>query len=385
MVLTHPFYCPVRTVEGHPYDEALETLIDGRRWSIVTSAGWVDRGAVDVLSARCGTPTAVIAEITANPKLSDILSWSEAIDGEELIVALGGGSVIDAAKGMAAFRAIDSDVDVLMTHLRDGAALPQNMSPKQIIAVPTTSGTGSEVTRWGTIWGDDAVKHSVTDLKLFPSHAVLDPALCVSMPADLTLATALDALSHAMEAIWNRRHSEITDILAETAIRMIADSLPETMQHPGDTALRGQLQTASVLAGMAMGTTQTALAHSISYPFTARFGMPHGIACSFTLSEVARFNAETNRDRLAPIARGMKCQIDAVPDRLEALFDRLGVGEQVSRYVEPSVTDQFGENLITRARAANNVRDIDGMTARELARKALDRICGTSADQESAR
>jgi alcohol dehydrogenase len=384
MVLTHPFNCPVRVVEGHSYDEALESLIEGRRWSIVTSRGWVNRGAVDVLATRCGAPTAVIADVTANPKLSDILSLADAIDEEEVIIALGGGSVIDAAKGMAAFRAIDRDVEVFMAHLRDGAALPQDMAPKQIVAVPTTSGTGSEVTRWGTIWGDDAVKHSVTDVKLFPSHAILDPGLCVSMPSDLTLATALDALSHAMEAVWNRRHTAITDVLAETAIRMIADSLPATMACPDDTLLRGQLQTASVLAGMAMGTTQTALAHSISYPFTARYGMPHGIACSFTLAEVAKFNAESDRERLAPISRGMGCQIDALPDRLEVWFDSLGVGEQVSRYVEPSVTDQFGENLITRARAANNVRDVDGTAARQLARRALDRFCGAPGTAKSA-
>ena len=375
MVLTHPFNCPTQVVEGHRFDEAVAKLIGGRTWSLVSSEGWLGRGAVQELLGSCGKPVSVISDVEANPKLSDVIGLTASLDGGEMIVALGGGSVIDAAKGMAAFDAIDRNVDVLMSHLRDGEALPPEMSPVPIIAVPTTAGTGSEVTRWGTIWGDDAVKHSVTDAKLYPSHAVLDPALCVTMPAGLTLSTGLDALSHAMESIWNRRHTAVTDTLAETAIRMIASLLPATIERLEDPVLRRDLQIASVLAGLAMGTTQTALAHSISYPFTARFGMPHGIACSFTLAEVARYNGVTEADRLAPIARGMDCSIEALPEVLEAFFDQLGLGSFVSQYVEPSVADAFGENLITRARAANNVRDVDGAEARNIARRALDRIC----------
>lgn len=377
MVLSHPFTCPVEVVEGHRFDEALSSLIDGRAWSLVTSGGWAGRGAIRVLAASCGIPISVISDIEANPKLSDVTRLAPLLDGSEVVVALGGGSVIDAAKGMSAFYAVDCDVHVLKAHLRDGKALPSDMNPLPIIAVPTTAGTGSEITRWGTIWGDDAVKHSVADAKLYPSHAVLDPALCVTMPKGLTLATGLDALSHAMESVWNWRHTAVTDTFAETAIRMIVSALPATLERLDDLALRRDLQTASVLAGLAMGTTQTALAHSISYPFTARFGMPHGIACSFTLAEVARYNGETEACRLAPIARGMDCGTESLPETLEAFFDRLGLGALVSRYVEPSVTDAFGENLITRARAANNVRAVDGLEARKIARRALDRICTT--------
>lgn len=374
MVLTHPFYCPVRVVEGHPYDEALETLVGGRRWALVTSGGWMVRGAGDRLAARCGAPRCVIDTVEANPKLSDVLDLAEGLAGAEVIVALGGGSVLDAAKGMIAFNAVGRRQDVMMDHLRDGEPLPGDIAPVPLIAVPTTSGTGSEVTRWGTIWGDDAVKHSVTDAKLYPSQAVLDPELCLSMPRDLTLATALDALSHAMEAVWNRRHTDATDSLAETAIRMIRTTLSAVLARPENRALRGRMQTAAMIAGLAMGTTQTAVAHSISYPFTARYGMPHGFACSFTLAEVARFNGATSVERLAPIAAGMECTAEQLPDRLEAWFDELGVGEQVVRYVAPSVTDELGDNLITRARAANNIREIDGAAARGLARAALDRL-----------
>ena len=365
-------------MEGHPYEEALEILISARPWSLVTSRGWIKRGAADALATRCSEPHAVISGVEANPKLSDVVRLAPGLAGASVVVALGGGSVIDAAKGMVAFNAVGGDVEIFMAHLRDGRALPNDITPSPIIAVPTTSGTGSEVTRWGTDWGDDAVKHSVTDPKLYPSHAVLDPNLSRSMPRELTLATGLDAVSHAMEAVWNQRHTNATDSFAETAIRMVYENLQGAMDRPDDVVLRERMQTASMISGLAMGTTQTALAHSISYPFTALFDMPHGLACSFTLAEVARFNGATEPERLAPIAAGMGCRVEKLPDRLEVWFDALGVGEQVARYVMPRVTDELGDNLITRARAANNIRDVDGARARQLARAALDRFWGNN-------
>ena len=384
MVLTHPLFCPVRIVQGYSYDEALRSIVGRRSWALMTSASWPSRGVVDRITAQCGKPQSVVAEIESNPTVRDIIYLSDKIDDLNVIVALGGGSVLDAAKGVAAFNGVGRSEDILMSHLRDGEALPDNMAPAEIIAVPTTSGTGSEVTRWGTIWGDDAVKHSVTDFKLFPSFAILDPELCTSMSKDLTLATGLDALSHAMESVWNRRHTDATDTLAKTSIEMIRELLPAVLKNPGNVGLRQKMQTASMIAGLAMSTTQTALAHSISYPFTARYGMPHGIACSFTLAEVARFNAITEAERLKPIATGMGCSVDALPVELEALLRDLGVGQEIARYVTPAVTDELGENLITRARAANNIRAIDGPMARELARLALDCLYPTTANSALA-
>ena len=124
-----------------------------------------------------------------------------------------------------------------------------------------------------------------------------------------------------------------------------------------------------------MGATQTALAHSISYPFTAHFGMPHGFACSFTLPEVARYNSVDQPERLTPIATGLSCAVSEIPDALEAWFDELDLGQYLAGYVSPDVTDQFGNSLITPARAANNLRDVNGKIAQSLARRSLERFC----------
>jgi phosphonate metabolism-associated iron-containing alcohol dehydrogenase len=373
LVLTHPFRCPVACVEGHAFDDALATLIEGRAYVLITSSGWAGRGAVSAIEARCGAPRALIDDIPANPPLGKTCEAAVALRADDVVVALGGGSVLDAAKGMIAHLALGSDDAAFRDHLMKGVPLPAPEAAvyPPLIAVPTTAGTGSEVTRWGTIWGEDGTKYSVTGHGLYPTHAVLDPDLCVSMPRSVTLATGLDALSHAMEAVWNRRHGAATDAMAEQAIRMIRTYLPTTLERPDDRLARQGMQTAAVLAGQAMGTTQSAVAHSISYPFTARYGIPHGIACSFTLAEVIRYNAETDAARLSAIARGFDCSLDALADRVEDFMRDLGIADELSGAVSVDAAAAFGDALITPARAANNIRDVDGAAAGKIATAAL--------------
>src|SRR4029453_2776306 len=114
--------------------------------------------------------------------------------------------------------------------------------------------------------------------------------------------------------------------------------------------------------------------HSISYPFTAHHGVPHGLACSFTLGQVARFNMEQSAERLLPIAHGLGCAPAEVPEVIEAWFDELQVGPAVLRYISPATVDGLGDGIITRARAANNLRAATAAEARGLARAALERL-----------
>jgi phosphonate metabolism-associated iron-containing alcohol dehydrogenase len=375
--LSRPHNCPTRIFSASPFDAAIADLVGGRRWILITSNGWIKRGAIDRLVAAVGKPVTTIDSVPANPRVSDIERLSFGLPAAEVAVALGGGSVIDAAKGIVAVQALNGDLAPLLDHLKNGVELSDSFAPIPIIAVPTTSGTGSEVTRWGTIWGDENVKFSLHNPTLYPSDAVIDPTLCTSMPADVTLSSGLDALSHAMEAIWNQNNTPLSDQFARTAIAMLRADLEQVMATPEDVESRRRVQIAALFAGYAMGTTQTALAHSISYPFTANFDMPHGFACSFTLPEVARYNLVERPERLSTIAEGMGCSIDEIPAILDQWFDTLGIGPYISRYVSPEVTEQFGDNLITRARAANNLREVDGSTARTIARKSLERFCNS--------
>ncbi|MGJ3259885.1 MAG: phosphonoacetaldehyde reductase [Rhodospirillales bacterium] len=372
MVLTHPFKCPTHVINGVGFDEAVAELVGGRRWALVTSPSWLTSGADRRLIDSAGACTVVIGDVKPNPTVSEVYRIARLLPDEtEVVVALGGGSVIDAAKGLIAVKQPSIGEGGLMTHLTEGSALEFAAKPQDLIAIPTTSGTGSEVTRWGTIWGDDGIKFSINDPCLYPAAAILDPALCVTMPRELTLATGLDALSHAAESVWNRRHSEISDQLATQAIRVLRRDLATALESPADIGLRSNVQSAALLSGLAMGTTQTALAHSISYPFTSRFGVPHGLACSFTLPVIAAFNGAEDRDRLWPIAEGLGCEPETIPDVLNAWFHEMELTAFLSQYVGIEAVDAFDDQLITRARAANNIRDVDGNVAKDLAREAL--------------
>lgn len=355
-------------------DDVIGPAIGERSWALVTSRSWAEKKFDRRIAAATHDPVAVVSGVDPNPLVSSLPKLSAETPDVDVVVALGGGSVLDAAKGMVALKALNGDIASLEAHLATGAALPDGMQPLPIIAVPTTSGTGSEVTPWGTLWGDDGTKFSINDPRLYPSHAILDPALTLSMPAELTLSTALDAVSHALESVWNRRHTLFSDGLAVRAIAMVYESLPVTLARPDDLPARRALQTAALTAGLAMGTTQTALAHSISYPFTSRFGVAHGIACSFTLPEIARFNQQKDAGRLVPVATALNCAPDAVPETLQRWLIELGVGEILARHLSVDDIDGFGDSLITPARAANNLRHADGDIARQLARRAFETL-----------
>lgn len=386
MVLKSPFWCPTKIFSDAEFSITAAEILAGRRYTIVTSQGWIKRETLAKLMHQAGIAEQIIGDVDPNPRESSLASIAERLGNAEVVVALGGGSVIDAAKGAIALKALEGRWESLSSHLRRGEPLAMGTAPLPLLAIPTTSGTGSEVTPWGTIWGDDAVKFSVNDNRLFPIAAILDPRLCVTMPSEVTLASGLDALSHAMEAVWNRRHTPATDALAASAISLLRVALGPVLRNGRAVELRRDVQTASLLAGLAMSTTQTALAHSISYPFTSRLGMPHGLACSFSLAEVSRFNLQQEPLRLAPIAVGLGCRTAEIPDALYGWFDELGVGLAVGRYASAAAINHFGDNLITRARAANNVREVDGPTAKEIAKKALERLgCVESPDVSVSR
>jgi len=373
-----PFQLPTTLIQGQPAGEAITTLVSNTSWVLITSAGWPKRAVYSEFMRALPPPTKVISDVSENPKVSEVCALSDKLGDAEIVVAIGGGSVIDAVKGAVALDALGGDRGPFMEHLTQGKDLPSTITPRPIIAIPTTSGTGSEVTPWGTVWGDEKVKYSVKHPTLFPWVSVLDPAFCQTMPDPLTISSGLDAVSHAMEAVWNTNATPISDAYAEHAIRRLFADLPDAIANPQSINLRRDIQVSSMIAGLAMGITQTAACHSISYPFTSLFGVPHGLACSFTLHEIAKFNGETAPDRLRPIARALDCDVNEIPARIFALLNQLNVGSLMREYVEIDVVDGLGDDLITRARAANNIRDIDGAIAREIARASLSSLYALS-------
>jgi alcohol dehydrogenase class IV len=160
--------------------------------------------------------------------------------------------------------------------------------------VPTTAGTGSEVTRWATVWDTDgavAVKRSLDEPFGYAERAFVDPLLTLSCPPAVTRDTALDALSHALEALWNHHANPLSDGLAVAAAQRIVAALPTCLERPDDVGLRSELALAALEAGMASSQTRTALAHALSYAVTLEQGLSHGLACALWLPTTWRLAA----------------------------------------------------------------------------------------------
>jgi phosphonate metabolism-associated iron-containing alcohol dehydrogenase len=217
---------------------------------------------------------------------------------------------------------------------------------KTLIAVPTTSGTGSEVTGWATVWHRAAgKKYSLHLPETWPQMSIIDPELMLSLPASVTLQSGLDALSHALEAIWNVNANPLSDTFAVSAVHDIFDVLPGLMARLDDVQLRGRMALAALKAGMAFSNTRTALAHSISYEMTLRYGLPHGIACSFPLPMVLERAIGRDADRDAVLERALG-PLEAAPRRLVDFIERLGVR---TRFVDYGVSEEQAEQMVAFA------------------------------------
>jgi phosphonate metabolism-associated iron-containing alcohol dehydrogenase len=201
-----------------------------------------------------------------------------------VLLALGGGTTLDIAKVLRC-RPLDSDFDAVERALRGQAPWPA-LALAPLWMVPTTAGTGSEVTRWATVWDTGSqppLKRSFDEPFGFAERAFVDPALTLSCPLAVTRDTGLDALSHALEALWNRHANPVSDALALGAARRVLRALPAALRAPDDLALRGELSLAALEAGLAFSQTRTALAHALSYAVTLEQGLPHGLAVALWL------------------------------------------------------------------------------------------------------
>jgi alcohol dehydrogenase len=206
--------------------------------------------------------------------------WQKTPDAA--LLAIGGGTTLDLAK-IARFRLEDLETAPVVWRANK---LPQRHHRHTLWCAPTTSGTGSEVTPWATLWDLDTntpLKRSWSSAQGFADRALVDPSLTLTCPGHLTRDTALDTLAHALESIWNHQANDLTRPMAIQAAQIVLHTLPDLLARPQDLALRSQLSKASLMAGLAMSQTQTALAHALSYDLTMNEQLPHGHACAVWL------------------------------------------------------------------------------------------------------
>jgi alcohol dehydrogenase len=325
---------PVQLVFGEGAFASLGEKIAGRAYCLVTYSDAAVFADLEAGLAKAAGPAAVvIRNVEPNPSYAALRAgcrlFGEAKAPPAVIVALGGGSVMDTAKVLAA---AGDDFSRVQDYVegRRGAEVLRHLP---IIAVPTTAGTGSEVTSWATVWDtDNKKKYSLARPNLYPECAVIDPRLMLGVPRGLTISTGLDALSHALESIWNVNCNPVSTNHAVFAAREVIECLPQLSQQLGNIALRSRMARASLFAGLAFSNTKTALAHSLSYHLTLHHGVVHGIACSFSLPAVMRSVIGRDVDCDAALARIFGPDLEAGANRLAAALAQLGVSTRATDY-----------------------------------------------------
>ncbi len=346
----------------------LPALISGRSYALVTYGEPAFAELTERLTSLAGRPTVIVDDITSNPDFTGLgvscARFAEAPAPPRVIVALGGGSVIDAAKVLAVS---GGDFARVRRFLETGAGA-EDLSALPIIAVPTTAGTGSAVTRWAAVWDTEAgTKYSLSRPSLYPEHALVDPELLLGLPQALTISTALDALSHALESLWNVNANPVSRIYAVTAARELLSSLPQAAEELGNIELRCRVARAALMAGLAFSNTKTALAHALSYAITLDHGVVHGIACSFSLPLVMRAAIGIDRDCDGALEAIFGPDLEAGAGRLAELLAGLGVS--VAPADHGVTEEEWRENV---ERAFSGARGKNYIGSRERFEAVLD-------------
>jgi alcohol dehydrogenase class IV len=298
-------------------------MVGKRRAFVVTDPGVVAAGVAAVVGevlAAVGIEHTIHDKLRPNPDIRALEAGRGALRefGDAAVIGLGGGTALDAAKGISL--AASNDLDVRELDYRR-----QPPGPGQpVIAIPTTAGTGAETNGFGVI--DDPQAHRkfyVGGASVMPRATILDPRLTVGLPAGPTAATGMDAFTHALESLSARRANPFARGLALEVVRMVARWLPVAVADGGDLEARSQMLLAAHMAGLAFVTTGLGLCHAIGHALSARLGTAHGVALAVALPHVIAFNEPVSAEVHAEVAAAMAA--DSASAAARRLSSRLGM------------------------------------------------------------
>ncbi len=320
-------------------------IIEEKRWQsgvlIHSSFFACSKVVKDILAVGDGLINGEFHGIRPNPTVQDVNNCAAVLrkTKADFAIALGGGSVLDCAKAACGIALTDDRIEDYHT---GGKTLDHDVLP--LVAVPTTAGTGSEVTSVAVLTDPaKGIKAPLGHPKLYPAIALIDPELTYTVPPQVTASTGLDVLAHALEGFWSIHHQPICDALALRAAGLAFEYLERAYHRGADEAARAKMCEASVIAGLAFALPKTAAAHACSFPLTNIYNIPHGEACAFTLDLLCEINGEADGGRLHRFAKKL------------GFGDATAMGERIRE-----MKKTMGMK-VTLADAAIDIRDLDDL------------------------
>lgn len=342
----------------------------------VISAGWAE--VVERLIKGAGVPFVIFSSLTSNPKDREVMEGADIYrrEGCDMIVAVGGGSPMDCAKGIGIVSS--NNMDILKFEGVDLVPLPG----PPLICIPTTAGSSADVSQFAII-GDTTrkIKTAIISKTLVPDVALIDPITTTTMTPELTAATGMDALTHAVEAYVSNASSPVTDVNALKALKLISHNLVPACEHHYDLRYRDRMMLASLLAGLAFSNASLGLVHAMAHALGGLLDLPHGECNALLLEHVVKYNFYTAAERYCDIATAMGIDIEGMgPDRVkDALTNEIGALREragISRTLRTlGVTEEMIPDLAKYAAedpcAVTNpcepeIKDIEGIYAKAL-------------------
>ena len=272
----------------------------------IIAAGWADQVTANLKAE--GLPYTIFSEVTSNPRAEEVMAGAEAYSSERcnIIVAIGGGSPMDCAKGIGI-------VSSNKKHILEFEGVDQVPIPgPPFICIPTTAGSSADVSQFAIINDTERmVKIAIISKTVVPDVALIDPATTTTMDAYLTACTGMDALSHGMEAFVSNAHSSITDLHSMEAIRLIAANLLPTIAMPENIDLRSKMMLGSLHAGLAFSNASLGAVHAMAHSLGGYLDLPHGECNALLLEHVVAFNFNVASKRYRLIGKAMGLELSA--------------------------------------------------------------------------
>lgn len=351
-----------------------------QRVLVVADPGVVRAGLVQPLIDAldgAGLSHALFSDVEPDPGEHIVTAaYGRARDfGAQMVVGIGGGSAMDVAK-LAAYFADSAETlrQIIGVEQAKGRRLP-------LVLIPTTAGTGSEVTPIAIVTLNDQTKGGVVSSLLLPDLALLDANLTLSLPPAVTAHTGIDAMVHAIEAYTSRhRKNPVSDALALRALQLLHDNIRVAFHDGKNTGARSNMLLGACLAGMAFANAPVAAVHALAYPLGGIFHLPHGLSNALVLTEVLRFNRSAAQAQYAELGRLLAgCAMpddtacDFLIDTLEALLVELKVDPQLSAYgITEADLDRMAVDAMAQQRLlVNNPREVTLADARAIYAKRL--------------